>query len=286
MPAEGEGSAGAGLTAATETPPTGGAESAGPGRVLVKEIAIRAPIDAVWRALSDAEELRRWFPADARVEPGVGGKVWVSWGPGMEWEQAIDIWEPGRHLRTSSPMPDGAVPFATDYYIEVRGDTTVLRLVNSGFGEGAEWDDMYFGMDGGWSYFLLNLRHYLERHAGKPRSLAFERRRIGVSRSECFSWLLRTLGHAGPSPAPGAGVTIPLGEQRYDARVALALKDHLAVVIPALDDALLFFELEPGAAPHLGVYLSTYGIGPGPAEDLRKRLARFVDLLVPRAPQA
>ncbi|MGE5925842.1 MAG: SRPBCC family protein [Gemmatimonadota bacterium] len=278
---EAQGTGDSDATTSMEAPATGAAGSS-EARVLVKEVVIHAPADAVWRALSDAEELRRWFPADARVEPGVGGKVWVSWGPGMEWEQGIDIWEPGRHLRVSSPMPGASVPFATDYYIDVRGDTTVLRLVNSGFGEGADWDDMYFGMDGGWSYFLFNLRHYLERHPGKPRSLAFERRRIGLPRSEFFPDALRALGRGDSStPLPGAAVTIPLGDRRYDGRVALALKDHLAVVVPALDDALLFLELEPGAAPHLGVYLSTYGTGPDRAEDLRKRLGAFADVLVP-----
>lgn len=277
-PDEGRGSEGAAAPAGTEAAGAGGSAE---GRVLVKEIAIRATADAVWRALTDGEELRRWFPADARVEPGVGGKVWVSWGQGMEWEQAIDIWEPGRHLRTTSPMPGLAVPFATDYYIEVRGDTTVLRLVNSGFGEGAQWDDMYFGMDGGWSYFLFNLRHYLERHPGKPRTLAFERRRIDTPRNTFFPSLLAMIGHTG-DPALHTRVSIPLGADRYEGRIALALADHLAVVIPALDDALLFFELEPGTDPHLGVYLSMYGTDPRRAEELGKSLTSFFDRLVPR----
>ena len=244
-------------------------------RSLVKEIAIEASPDAVWRALTDAEELRRWFPLDARVEPGTGGKIWVSWGEGMDGEQGIDIWEPGKHLRTSVQSEGMPVPFATDYYIEVRGDTTILRLVNSGFGAGAEWDDMYFGMDGGWSYFLFNLRHYLERHAGKPRSLAFARRKPGVPRASVLPSLLAALRHGG-APVPGDAVSVPLGDRTWEGRVALALRDHLAVIIPGLDDALLFFELEPGADPHLGMYLSTYGTGPQFPGDLQHRVESFV----------
>jgi uncharacterized protein YndB with AHSA1/START domain len=253
---------------------TGG--DTGATRSLVKEIAINAPPDAVWRALTDAEELRRWFPLDARVEPGKGGKIWVSWGEGMDGEQGIDIWEPGKHLRTSVQSEGMPVPFATDYYIEVRGDTTVLRLVNSGFGAGAEWDDMYFGMDGGWSYFLFNLRHYLERHAGRPRSLAFVRRKRGVPRASVVPSLLAALGHTGGTPAAGDPVSITLGDRRYEGRVALVLRDHLAMIIPGLDDALLFFELEPGADPHLGMYLSTYGTGPQIPEGLQHSVESFI----------
>lgn len=261
-----------------ETEAVGGADAgaAEATRSLVKEIAIQAPPDAVWRALTDAEELRRWFPLDARVEPGKGGKIWVSWGEGMDGEQGIDIWEPGKHLRTSVQGEGMPVPFATDYYIEVRGDTTILRLVSSGFGAGAEWDDMYFGMDGGWSYFLFNLRHYLERHAGKPRSLAFVRRKQGVPRAAVLPSLLAALGHGGTTPAAGDPVSIPLGDCTWDGRIALALRDHLALIIPRLDDALLFFELEPGADPHLGMYLSTYGTGPQLPGDLQHRVESFV----------
>jgi hypothetical protein len=34
------------------------------------------------RTSTDGEELKRWFPLDARVTPGEGGKIWVSWGEG------------------------------------------------------------------------------------------------------------------------------------------------------------------------------------------------------------
>jgi len=35
--------------------------------------------DDVWRALTDARELVRWFPLDARVTPGAGGSMVWSW---------------------------------------------------------------------------------------------------------------------------------------------------------------------------------------------------------------
>ena len=50
---------------------------------------VHASLDAVWRALTEADELRRWFPVDARVSPGVGGSIWLSWGDGAEGEAPI-----------------------------------------------------------------------------------------------------------------------------------------------------------------------------------------------------
>jgi len=31
--------------------------------------------ESVWKALTNAEELKRWFPLEARAEPGKGGKI-------------------------------------------------------------------------------------------------------------------------------------------------------------------------------------------------------------------
>ena len=47
------------------------------------------------------------------------------------------------------------------------GDTCVVRLVNSGFGPGEEWDGDYDGMTVGWTLFLQNLRLYLTHFRGQ-----------------------------------------------------------------------------------------------------------------------
>lgn len=104
-------------------------------RVVEREITLDAPSAAVWKALTDAAELMRWFPLEARVSPGRGGAVWMRWDDAYDAESAIDIWEPERHLRIRFPH-ERAMHLATDYYLEGRGGGTVLRVVTSGFGAG------------------------------------------------------------------------------------------------------------------------------------------------------
>ena len=70
------------------------------------EIEIDAPIDAVWKALTDAEQLTNWLSEEARVVPGEGGTVWVSWGEGQAGETRIEGWEPGRRLRLVQMPPE------------------------------------------------------------------------------------------------------------------------------------------------------------------------------------
>ena len=131
------------------------------------EIVIDAPIEAVWKAISDGEELTRWFVEAATVEPGVGGTISVSWGGGERSAEqdrsmgaepeAADEAGAVRHGRGES---DPAVPMIDEYTIERRDGKTVLRLVSSGIPDAPEWDGFYNGTDTGWESFFRTLRHY------------------------------------------------------------------------------------------------------------------------------
>ena len=246
-------------------------------RSIDKTIAIAAPPDAVWRALTDAREMERWFPLKADVTPGVGGRIWISWGPGSEGASTIEAWEPNRHLRTADSFPgEGGAPLrvAVDYYLESEaGDRTVLRLVHSGFGAGASWDEMYDAMDGGWTYFLTNLRHYLERHRGTARVMVWERRPLSRPRGDVWDRIVAALG----SPPE-----LPFARSAEASEVLLSRPPgHLALRLPGLNDALLFIELELGGERwHLGVWLSTYGLDAERAEALQQALGPWLDEVV------
>ena len=60
-------------------------------RTIEIEFPIDAPVDAVWKALTDPEELVKWFPLEAKVEPGAGGAVELSWGPGLQGKNRINL---------------------------------------------------------------------------------------------------------------------------------------------------------------------------------------------------
>ena len=85
-------------------------------RAVEREIEIDAPLAAVWKALTDAEELTRWFPLNAGVTPGVGGSVWMSWTDTEGEGAPIEVWEPERHLRTGAVL-GAALQIATDFYL-------------------------------------------------------------------------------------------------------------------------------------------------------------------------
>ncbi|MGH7632054.1 MAG: SRPBCC family protein [Gemmatimonadales bacterium] len=142
--------------------------------------------DEVWRASTDASEIVKWFCFDAAIEPRRGGLVQLRWTDEFDWKYRIEEWEPGRHLRMVSPQQraDGPALLALEWLLEGRGGGTVLRVVHSGFGYGAEWEDEVDGTRRGWHGELRNLRHYLARHRGTRRSVVWLLARTGVATPE------------------------------------------------------------------------------------------------------
>lgn len=246
-------------------------------RYIEKTVVIDSPVDVVWHALTDAEELTRWFPVDARVKPGLGGSIWLSWGSGCEGEAPITGWEPGRHLQWTEAR--GAVKIAVDFHLEGKGGTTVVRLVQSGFGDGPDWDDEFHMVDGGWSYFMQHLRWYLDKHRGVPRDLIAFRDAVPMTRGEA---LQRLLGPSGlsidgslVSAGSGAGydVTTVRGD-RISGTVFTAKHEtgQVGLTIAELGDAVLFLEMEPSSqGVRAAFWLSTYGLSAGRLADARAR---------------
>lgn len=142
-------------------------------------VTIASPVEEVWRALTEAEQIQRWFAPKMRVEPGVGGTHVAHWGPGLEWKTTIEVWEPNRRLRlvetrdrvmSSSAVEEVLEPcrLVQDYFLESEGGVTVLRLVHSGFGSSEGWDREYEGTRGGWAACFLRLKHVVELHGNDP----------------------------------------------------------------------------------------------------------------------
>jgi uncharacterized protein YndB with AHSA1/START domain len=97
------------------------------------ELELDHPAETVWKALTDAEELVRWFPLEAKVEPGENGSVWLSWNDPWFFDTRIEVWEPGRELRLLENRSDDlgkAARIAMDFRLEGRGGSTVLRFVH------------------------------------------------------------------------------------------------------------------------------------------------------------
>jgi uncharacterized protein YndB with AHSA1/START domain len=136
-------------------------------RTFETELRIQSTPEAVWEALTTPEGVTSWFAPEARVNPGDGGSIWISWGPGMEGESRIAAWDPARRFSYAQDRPDRE-PVVVEFLIEGQGGSTVLRLVQSGFGTEARFDDEVESTSRAWMLFLFLLKHGLEH----PHSVA------------------------------------------------------------------------------------------------------------------
>lgn len=256
-------------------------------RTIDLTIDIDATLEEVWQALTTGEGIARWFAPYAAVTPGEGGSVSVGWDPKEMWETPITAWEPPRRMQTVSEMPTkdgGVVRLAVDYYVEVHGGKVRVRLVHSGFDESDSWDDYIDGLDAGWSFFLFNLKHALERHRGVERQQLSARFRTTAPSGEDHPVFgdkgLRVRPPVG-GLGPGDHCRLSLGGADVDATVVVRHGSRtVAFLVPAWHDALLFVEREGLKETHgLGIWLSLYGVPEATAAPLRQGLADIASAL-------
>ena len=253
-----------------------------PTRDVTKTLAVGAPPDAVWRALTDADELVRWFPLEARVEPGHGGSIWLGWPEPWHFDTRIDVWEPGRRLRLVEARDDPGVTLAMDFRLERRDGGTTLRLVHSGFGPEADWDAEYDGVENGWTFELRSLRHYLERHPGRRRHVAFLQSETDRAPHDLMACLLGPEAFlaegsvAGRSEGERYAMRTVLGED-LGGTVLVNRPNHFAGVVHGLDDGIFRCEIFQS---FVTVTLAVWGDHGGAAESFRSHWEPRLAMLV------
>jgi uncharacterized protein YndB with AHSA1/START domain len=230
-------------------------------RSLEKTIEVSATPEQVWKALTDPKELVKWFPLEARVTPGVGGKFFISWGPDMEGEAEIIAWEPGKRIAWKESMA------TVEFTIEARGGKTLVRMVQSGFFSGEAWENEWFeSTDYGWGFILLNLQWSLERHPGADRQVRWPRQKVDLTREETYARLLRSSSlFAGDlttfKPGDSFALKTTTGENWTGKVEFIKPLRGFCLSIRELGDALLWVTIEgsPGTI-EAQIWLAAFGL--------------------------
>jgi uncharacterized protein YndB with AHSA1/START domain len=140
------------------------------GRIIRAEIRTKATPQQAYDAWADPEKIAHWFPdrAEGKAEPG-GTITWIfdKFNYRIPYEVLNAL--PAEKFAIRWNPPPGMNAGVLEVTISKEGGETVIRLVNSGFREGAEWDEEFEGTDSGWRIALALLKHYLENYFGIPR---------------------------------------------------------------------------------------------------------------------
>lgn len=136
------------------------------GRSIEKELFIKATPERVFQALTEKEELERWFLRKAEIDLRPGGAIRFEWRPGVFNVGQILVFEPPHRLSYTWEVQTPSVTTVT-FELTAENDGTLLRIINTGYGEGEDWDSYYDQRNNGWSVHLTNLIAWLK--TGKER---------------------------------------------------------------------------------------------------------------------
>ena len=139
---------------------------------IEREVLIEAPIDVVWRVVTEPSQITQWFSQEAEIEPRAGGSGRLAFRSGDSYELQIEAMEPPRRFAFRWVQPQGAVvrdgnSMLVEFLLEPEAGHTRLRVVESGFDK-VDWSDekktKYFDDHSrGWTSLLDRLRDYAPR---------------------------------------------------------------------------------------------------------------------------
>jgi uncharacterized protein YndB with AHSA1/START domain len=134
---------------------------------IVKELTIAAAPQSVFSALTQQDEIARWWANEARVKPEVGSLGDFRFrhpASVLQFEVAeLDQDEKVRWISRQGP-PQWAGTSVSWQLTPVPNGTKVV-FTHDGF---AQVDEAYEQTRGNWDYFLESLKSYLETGKGTP----------------------------------------------------------------------------------------------------------------------
>jgi uncharacterized protein YndB with AHSA1/START domain len=136
-------------------------------RGYAHRIDVRAPPEELWRGLIEPEQIAQWYAPGARISARQGGSFWIRADKDLEREAHLDVFLPPRRLRLLY-MPQRGMPptdsvLVDDFVVDSQPDGSVLRLLGSGYPDGAAWESFYLRMRDGWARALQRLKLVTER---------------------------------------------------------------------------------------------------------------------------
>lgn len=222
------------------------------------EVAVAAPMDTVWSALRERDELARWFGWDYDgLQPEIE-EIFFAGATASAAERMLET---------------GGGRFEL---VEADGGGTLVRVVREDPPGTEGWGGAYDGIDHGWLTFVQQLRFALERHPGD------DRRTIHLTGDPLVlaGRPLDELGLAGVGllePGAAYATTLPTRE-RIDGEVFFAQRGQLGLTVSGWGDGLLvLFGDWTGTPPYGQVALiaTTYGLEEGALAALRDGLTAW-----------
>jgi len=134
-----------------------------PEKALIFEVTITAPRAAVWKAFTTSDGLSTWLTPGAVVDLREGGEWTAHFPGGKTGGGTILKFAPEQEVTMSAMAPEQfptvrAERTTARFQFIAKGDTTIVRLTQTGWKTGEEWDKAYDYLAQGNAQLLETLR--------------------------------------------------------------------------------------------------------------------------------
>ena len=252
-------------------------------RVIRDEIKTSASPQQVWEAWADPAKISQWFVDRAEGKAEAGADItWFFDKFNMELHYKVLETVPGERfaIQWPGPMPP---PGILEVIIEREGGETLIRLVNSGFREGAQFEEEYEGVVSGWHTSLALLREYVENYFGEPRTtiLVIQPGQFEYSQVERYfrepELLAKWLTKSGSIGDLGEACKLLLrGGESVTGRVISRTEHEVAVSWPEARATLELKSFSMGPQRVLGVRGSGWSMDAKRAQEIEKQMTEAV----------
>ena len=226
--------------------------------------------EEVWDAVATGPGVTSWFTRDGDRAVGRGRAI-TDFGSFGKEESSVTVYDPPHRFVGEAIGRDGRT-MAVEWLVEARdGGTCIVRLVNSGFGAGADWDNDFDGMTQGWTLFLENLRLHLTHFGGQHAQPVLPMATVPGPNAAAWAQLCKALGVPSdlglgdrfdasvPGAPPLSGVVQHV--QRTD-----AVSDYILLLDGELRGTALVAAEGKGETIMLSTWLYVYDRDPAPLE--------------------
>lgn len=213
-------------------------------RSIELEVVVEGSPEEVWQAIATGPGISSWYVPHV-VEEHQGGAAIASFGdaPEMQVPGRVAAWDPPRRIVFDGGEGVGGLAF--EWLVEAMdSDTCTVRLINSGFGDGGEWDDQYDAMTEGWKLFMFNLELHCRHFRGQRAESMLPMSATSQPRTDAWAELCADLGIPG-SPAVGDMVVATAGDDlRLTGTVVKTAPTSLALLLDSPGDGTAFLAAE------------------------------------------
>lgn len=235
--------------------------------VLV-ELTISAPVDTVWKAVRDPEQITQWFGWESET---LAEEIALIFG-------SPDVVDEAEHKLKFGEWEG----IADGFELVERDGKTLLRVVR--FGALPEnWDDIYSDVREGWMTFVHQLRLWVERHHGQVRRTVY----LSAPTPEDGKTLSDALGlHAMWKAPPDSPSVVELPTESPSVSALYRSGFQLGLNVPAWGGGLLVVTDMPADAKHPArgsLLITTFGMENQAASEFAQRWTQWWDARHPPA---